>query len=195
MTFGRLSRLLQPSAPLGQLVWWSSTGPPPAAPDWKGPWARAGLPPGPESLPLALEHAVDAWLGVPLLDRAGVCWLAPRFAPQVGALRDLLAAFPEWELHTVPVRATSDTLAALRASAARFLIARLEAFALGLEDQLTQPRTRASLLIRRLDALERLRQQGHLHAEWLGLEHPGLVPQLDHWASRIDAVLCARIVA
>ena len=44
---------------------------------------------------------------------------------------------------------------------------------LGLEDQLTQPRTRASVLVRRLDALERLRQQGRLHAERLGLEQPG----------------------
>ena len=189
------SSLLRPSAPLGQLVWWSSTGALPPPSEWKGPWARASLPPGPDSLPLALENAVDTWLGVPLLGRAGVCWLAPRFAEQVETLREVLAAFPEWELHTVPLRATSDTLAALRASAERFLMVRLETFALGFEDQLTQPRTRASVLVRRLDALERLRQQGRLHAERLGLEQPGLGPQLDHWASRIDAVLCARIVA
>ncbi len=195
MKFGTLSRLLQPRPPLGHLVWWTSTGPAPSGAALRPRWASAGLPPGPDSLPLALEQTVEASLGVPLLERSGVFWLAPPFEARLGALREVLSHFSGWELHVVPVRADEATLAALRASAQQHLSRRLATFVSDLEPQLSEPRTRASLLVRRLDALEALRQQGQLHAEHLGLEHPGLLSQLKVWASRIDAALCARIVA
>ena len=64
-----------------------------------------------------------------------------------------------------------------------------------LEALLSQPRERASLLIRRLDDLEALRRQAELHARHLALQHEGLAAHLDTWALRVDAALCARIVA
>lgn len=193
MMFGSLSARLRP--PLGHLVWWTGTGPPPAPAELRPRWARAGLPPGPDSLPLALEHALEASLAVPLLERSGVFWLSPPFEARLPALREVLGHFEGWALHTVPLRADEETLAALRASARQLVATRLGAFAAELDAQLTQPRTRASLLVRRLDALDALRRQGQLHAAQLSLEHPGLTAQLDAWAGRIDAALCARIVA
>lgn len=95
----------------------------------------------------------------------------------------------------MPVRATADTLGALRASALAALERAVALRSAELEALLVQPRARASLLVRQLDALETLRRQAALHARWLGLDHPELALRLDGWARRIDAALCARIVA
>jgi len=195
MQFGSLSRLLHSSAPLGHLVWRTGTDPGPSMAELRPRWARAGLPPGADSLPLALEQAIGAWLGVPLLERSGVFWLAPPFSPRLAELKEALSPFRGWELHLVPVRADPQTLAALRASAARALSSRLSAVCAELESQLAQPRIPAALLLRRLDALERLRAQDRLNAEHLSLEHPGLAAHLEDWTRRVDAALCARIVA
>lgn len=168
-----LGSLLRGARPLGHLVWW--TGAPSAADGF--------------------EDKVRSLLGVPLLEAPGlsaenVWWLAPDFDAQLQGLREELE-----DLHTIPVRATDDTLAALRSSARRFVEERLATLCAELEALVTQPRLRASLLVRRLDALEALRSHAALHARHLDLVHDRLPERLSTWAGRVDAALCARIVA
>lgn len=158
-------------------------------------WSRARLTTVTQGLPEALEETLNAWLAVPVLERSGVFWLAPEFDGPLETLRSALTQMGGWELHTVPVRASADTLHALRASALDAVQLRFAALARELEELFTQPRQRASLLVRRLDALERLRGQAELHARHLDLIHEGLGARLDELALRVDAALCARIVA
>lgn len=194
-----LGSLLGFARPLGHLVWW--TGPDllrnqlTDAAEVRARWARARLPAVTQGLPAALEETMRALLAIPLLEKSGVWWLAPDFDGHVQNLREALQHNKEWELHTTPIRATGDTLAALRASAQRFVEHELGTLSTELEALVTQPRQRASLLVRRLDALEVLRRHAGLHALHLELDHPGLAQHLDGWAARIDAALCARIVA
>mgnify|MGYP001603965502 CR=1 FL=1 len=189
-----LGAFLRGAAPLGHLVWWTSTGLVVSAADLRPRWGRA-LPPVTEGLPEALEQVMRALPAIPLVDRSGVFWVAPDFDAQLDALDEVLLQFRGWELHTVAVRATRDTLEALRSSATRSLEQGLSTLAVELETLLNSPRERPALLVRRLDAVEALRRQAELHARHLELRHEGLSARLDAWAQRIDAALCARIVA
>jgi hypothetical protein len=187
-----LAGLLRGGRSLGHFVWWTG-GHSPA--DVHSQWARAGLPTVRGALVGALEQTLLAFGAVPVLERSGVFWLAPDFGAQLELLREVLTQFDGWELHTVPVRATADTLAALRASATHAVALNLSTLGTELEALLSRPRERASVLVRRLDALESLRKQAELHARHLGLHHEDLETRLEAWARRIDAALCARIVA
>ncbi len=180
--------------PLGHLIWCTGSALV-TAPQLSAAWARAGLPVVTEEFPAALEETLNAWLAVPVLERSGVFWLAPEFDGSLSVLRDAFTHLRGWALHTVPVRASTDTLAALRASALSAVHLRLVTLTCELEDLFSQPRQRASLLVRRLDALERLRGQAELHARHLELIHEGLAARLDDLAQRVDAALCSRIVA
>ena len=177
---------------LGHLAWWTGLS---AVPDVRAPWLRAGLPPVTGPLAYALEQTMVALRAVPVLERSGVFWLAPDFDGPLEVLREALTQFDGWELHTVPVRATEETLRALRASAAHAVTAELQALGAELEALLSRPRERASVLVRRLDALEALRARARVHARHLGLHHEGLEARLALWAQRLDDALCARIVA
>jgi hypothetical protein len=173
-----LGSLLGGARPLGHLLWWT----------------------GPElqPLPSAFEKLVPSLLFLPLLggsEGRNAWWLAPDFDGQLPALRDALEKQRGWELHSVPVRATGDTLAALRTSAQRFVYGQLATLSAELESLVAQPRLRASVLVRRLDALEDLRRHAALHARHLDLVHERLSDHLSTWAARVDAALCARIVA
>lgn len=190
MQFGPLFSL----APLGHLVWWAGSALV-TPPDVSAVWSRAGLPRVTEGLPAALEQTLNAWLAVPVLERSGVFWLTPEFDTSLATLRGALSQLRGWELHTVPVRASADTLAALRASALSAVQLSLATLTRELEALFTQPRQRASLLVRRLDVLERLRAQAELHTRHLKLMHEGLGARLDELAQRVDAAVCARIVA
>ena len=130
-----------------------------------------------------------------MLDRSGVFWLSPEFDVQLEALRSELAAFHGGELHTVPVRNDGQTLDALRSSALRWMEVSLGELSAELEALLSQPRLRASVLVRKLDVLDALRRQADLQRRHLALTHEGLLASLDWWAARIDSSLCARIVA
>lgn len=182
------------AAPLGHLVWWTSTGLAVSPAELRPRWGR-GLPPVAEGLPQALEQVMKALPAIPVIDRSGVFWVAPDFDAQLDALDEVLLHFRGWELHTIAVRATSDTLEALRSSATRSLERGLSTLAAELEILLESPRERPALLVRRLDAVEALRRQAGLHARHLALQHEGLSARLDAWVQRIDAALCARIVA
>lgn len=138
---------------------------------------------------------MDELLGVPVLQRSGVFWVAPDFAVPLEALRVAVASFRGWELHPVPVRASPETVHALQCSAAHALAVTLARREAELEDLLRQPRSPAALLVRQLDALEGLRRRAALHARLLDLSVAHLAPLLEAWAGRIDAALCARIVA
>ncbi|MDP2271535.1 MAG: hypothetical protein Q8K32_12430 [Archangium sp.] len=190
MQFGSL----RAPAPLGHLVWWAGSAPVTAG-DVQTAWARAGLPAVTEEFPAALEATLNGWLAVPVLERSGVFWLTPEFDGSLAALRRAFTQLQGWHLHTVPVRASADTLEALRASASHEVQRRVAALTTELEALFAQPRQRASLLVRRLDAVERLRAQAALHARHLTLMHQGLTARLDALAQRVDAALCARIVA
>ena len=181
-------------APLGHLVWWAGRSPVTAR-EVAAAWSRAGLPAVTEGFPSALEETLNTWLAVPVLERSGVFWLSPEFDGSLAALRGAFTQFRGWELHTVPVRASADTLEALRASALSAVQSRVAALTVELEALFAQPRQRASLLVRRLDALDRLRAQAALHARHLKLMHEGLTVRLDDLAQRVDTALCARIVA
>ncbi len=133
--------------------------------------------------------------GVPVLERSGVFWLSPELDPQLSALRSVLLEFRGWELHEVKLRSDARTLEALSASSSHWLELTLAQLSSELEALLCEPRQRASLLVRKLDTLETLRRQAEVHRRQLGLTHQGLLPRLDSWAARIDAALCARIVA
>lgn len=189
-----LGAFLRGAAPLGHLVWWTSTGLTVTAAELKARWGRS-LPPVSEGLPEALDQVMRALPAIPLIDRSGVFWVAPDFDAQLDALDEVLLQFRGWELHSIAVRATSDTLEALRSSATRSLELGLATLASELETLLSSPRERPALLVRRLDAVEALRRQAALHARHLALQHEGLSARLDAWAQRIDAALCARIVA
>lgn len=172
MTLAALSGFLRGAQPLGQLAWWSVPG--------SGAPAQA-----PE-----LDLARAALLALPVLERSGVFWVAPEFAARLEAVRA-----PAWELHAVPVWATAQTLAALRASALHATQRSLGALRTELEGLLVQPRARASLLVRQHEALQDLRQRAALYERSFALQLPSLASTLDEWARRIDAALCARIVA
>ena len=175
-----LGTFLLGDRPLGHLVWW--TGPGTSERAWSSPEGTA-------------ETAMTNSLGVPVLERSGVFWIAPDFNAQLETLRGALRKFRGWELHTTEVRATSKTLDALRASATRDLDSKLNALAVDLEALLVAQRVRASLLVRQLDTLERLRKQDELNARHLKRARQALSTSVDEWARRIDAALCARIVA
>ena len=170
-----LGTFLLGDRPLGHLVWWTGPG--------------ASSPEG------TAETAITAAFGVSVLERSGVFWIAPDFNAQLEALRTALRKFRGWELHSTEVRATAKTLEALRASATRDLDSKLNALSVELEGLLTAQRVRASLLVRQLDTLERLRKQDEVNGRHLHLAREGLSTSLDEWARRIDATLCARIVA
>ena len=133
--------------------------------------------------------------GIPVLEQSGVFWLSPEFEVQLDALRRVLAVFPGWELHTVSLRATAQTLDALRSSGRRWIEVTLGQLSIELEALLVQPRLRASLLVRQFDVIEALRRQADLQVRHLGLSDEELPARLEAWAARIDAALCARIVA
>lgn len=195
MTLGSWSGLLLRGArPLGHLVWWAGSGPA-APPGLRDRLARAGLPQVSPTLPEALEETMRSLPGIPVLERSGVFWLAPEFDAPLEALREAVTPCRGWELHTVSISATPHTLQALTASALHSLEGTLSSLSAELELLLSQPRQRASLLVRRLDALEAVRRQAGLHARYLELTHEGLGARLDAWAARIEAALCARIVA
>jgi hypothetical protein len=170
-----LGTFLLGDRPLGHLVWWTG--------------------PGESSPERTAENAMTSALGVPVLERSGVFWIAPDFNTQLEALRSALRKFRGWELHTTEVRATTKTLDALRASATRDLDSKLNALSMELEALLAAQRVRASLLVRQLDTLERVRKQDEVNGRHLQLARDGLSTSLDEWARRIDAALCARIVA
>jgi hypothetical protein len=170
-----LGSLLGGARPLGHLVWW--TGPQPQA------LPRASM---------AFEETMQSFLILPLLgglDGRNVWWLAPEFEAHA------LPRERGWELHTIPVRATAETLEALRSSAHRFVVEQFGTLSAELETLVAQPRLRASVLVRRLDALEHLRRHAALHARHLDLEHERLADRLASWAARVDAAVCARIVS
>ena len=177
---------------LGHLAWWTGTR---SVPDVRAPWNRARLPPVTGPLATALDQTMVAFRAVPVLERSGVFWLAPDFDGPLEVLRETLGQFDGWKLHAVPVRATEETLRALRASAAHAVTLNLASLDTELAVLLSRPRERASVLVRRLDALESLRAQAQLHARHLGLHHEGLEARLASWAQRLDDALCARIVA
>jgi hypothetical protein len=175
MTLAALSGFLRGAAPLGHLAWWCAPG--------SGAPAEAP----------ALDLTRAALLALPVLERSGVFWVAPEFAARLEALRGP-AGLP-WELHTVPVWATTQTLTALRASGLHATQRSLAALRTELETLLLQPRARASLLLRQHEALEDLRRRAALYERSFGLALASLAPTLDEWARRIDDALCARIVA
>lgn len=195
MSLGAPFRFLRGAAPLGHLVWWTSGPSSPPQAEVAPRWRRAALPPCQGELAAALGQLMRALAAVPVLDRSGVFWVAPDFDTQLEGLRELLTGFRGWELQAVRVRADPETRDALRTSARRALDQDLAGLGAELEALLARPRERPSLLVRRLDALDALRRQAELHARHLGLQHEGLAPRLDAWAGRIDAALCARIVA
>ena len=174
MSLAALSGLLRREPPLGHLAWWTRPG--------------SGAP----AEGAALDRTRAALLALPVLARSGVFWVAPEFA---AALLSLCGRAAAWELHTVPVTATAQTLAALRASALHATERSLGTLASELEGLLHQPRARASLLVRQHETLEDLRRRAALYEKCFGLEFPSLPLTLDAWARRIDAALCARIVA
>lgn len=164
--------------PVGHLVWWTGPDESPASEPSK-----------------TAEAGITASCGVPVLERSRVFWVAPDFDAQLETLRAGLRRFRGWELHTTALRATPKTLDALRASAAHAMDSSLLALSHELEELLATQRLRASLLVRQLDSLERLRKQDELNRRHLDLAREGLSTRLDEWARRIDAALCARIVA
>lgn len=197
MTLAALSGPLSGALPLGHLVWWtvSSSAAAPSSAQVGAAWGRPGQPRLSAELPGALEQTMRALQGGPRARPRRGLLARPRLRGSArGVARRVGGALRVGAAHRAGVgdrRHARGPACFRRARGGKALSLR----GAELESLLLQPRARASLLVRQLDALDDLRRQAALHARHLEVEHPGLAPRLDEWARSIDDALCACIVA